>query len=193
MCGGTCRWQNGECTGLGLSPRVRGNLTKFLACILCPRSIPACAGEPWCWDKECLMCSVYPRVCGGTGVRTVTTSNNWGLSPRVRGNRWCSISASSNPGSIPACAGEPCIRSAGCITTRVYPRVCGGTCSSYSIRLSRDGLSPRVRGNPGFAYPSSGVYRSIPACAGEPLFVAATSIPLPVYPRVCGGTAFQSG
>ena len=52
------------------------------------------------------------------------------------------------------------------------------------------GLSPRVRGNPGWCAGRNGLRGSIPACAGEP-FRDRASEPLPeVYPRVCGGTRF---
>ena len=70
----------------------------------------------------------------------------------------------------------------------VYPRVCGGTPSRSAMAAIRQGLSPRVRGNPRRSrqyLPDGG---SIPACAGEPpvddLFIRWRR----VYPRVCGGT-----
>ena len=73
--------------------------------------------------------------------------------------------------------------------SRVYPRVCGGTCPSSSYLLVCVGLSPRVRGN---LYRSDRRRRmagSIPACAGEPCPGRPAPLILPVYPRVCGGTA----
>ena len=72
---------------MGLSPRVRGNLSEKLgitrgtgsipACAGEPgspfrfgdplsRSIPACAGEPDLSISVGSKCMVYPRVCGGT-------------------------------------------------------------------------------------------------------------------------------
>ena len=93
-------------------------------------------------------------------------------------------------------------------TSRVYPRVCGGTQPiQVLIDISR-GLSPRVRGNllrssikhpAGRSIPAcagnpwrwtSGCAptRSIPACAGEPEKSAASINSQVVYPRVCGGT-----
>ena len=50
------------------------------------------------------------------------------------------------------------------------------------------GLSPRVRGNPGYGRGEARERRSIPACAGEPRQVQAPGGILKVYPRVCGGT-----
>ena len=53
-----------------------------------------------------------------------------------------------------------------------------------------NGLSPRVRGNQ-CCLPGEGQrYGSIPACAGEPYHHPAPVSPVPVYPRVCGGTRF---
>ena len=91
------------------------------------RSIPACAGEP-AQPFSQPTDRVYPRVCGGTPPRSRSRSacfevyprvcggtRNWrwtirsceGLSPRVRGNRSQPGETFVQPGSIPACAGEP--------------------------------------------------------------------------------------
>ena len=50
-----------------------------------------------------------------------------GLSPRVRGNPAREAEAAREERSIPACAGEPFLYSAGSEPVVVYPRVCGGT------------------------------------------------------------------
>ena len=66
--------------------------------------------------------------------------------------------------------------------------MCGGTRNQPGRGGSRQGLSPRVRGNrsTGNRFPAAS--GSIPACAGEPLQPPPT-VPLQsVYPRVCGGT-----
>ena len=51
------------------------------------------------------------------------------------------------------------------------------------------GLSPRVRGNRGWAGHGVGPVRSIPARAGEPARRRESNQLGPVYPRACGGTA----
>ena len=51
------------------------------------------------------------------------------------------------------------------------------------------GLSPRVWGNLAKAIVESGRWRSIPACAGEPMTGDDQSEDHAVYPRVCGGTS----
>ncbi len=53
-----------------------------------------------------------------------------GLSPRVRGNQYTSAMTTTDPRSIPACAGEPSARDTSKRKSRVYPRVCGGTQTS---------------------------------------------------------------
>ena len=70
-------------------------------------SIPACAGEPERKVVRERMEEVYPRVCGGTLTETDSSAPRRGLSPRVRGNRFCSRDSTKLAGSIPACAGEP--------------------------------------------------------------------------------------
>ena len=70
----------------------------------------------------------------------------------------------------------------------VYPRVCGGTAYIVGNSTLNQGLSPRVRGNPGVRWGSPMTGRSIPACAGEPPRTFMRLLAQGVYPRVCGGT-----
>ena len=173
----------------GLSPRVRGNHCcdwlvslrsgSIPACAGEPavseiirfneRSIPACAGEPrWVlWHR--MLSAVYPRVCGGTS-RTLSAANSSnGLSPRVRGNPQVREIKGGGAGSIPACAGEPSIKSMEDALEAVYPRVCGGTLPTDEGAQCEMGLSPRVRGNHVDDLAVLLPRGSIPACAGEPL------------------------
>ena len=112
---------------------------------------------------------VYPRVCGGTETLIVGIRINNGLSPRVRGNQTKASGPDVVKRSIPACAGEPGWPVRRHCWTPVYPRVCGGTDNS-SVRVTGcHGLSPRVRGNLHQCRALHSFYRSIPACAGEPI------------------------
>ena len=72
--------------GVGLSPRVRGNLLDLFLEPGHHRSIPASAGQPKTWTRRFPSISVYPRECGATRMRWETPSALTGLSPRVRGN-----------------------------------------------------------------------------------------------------------
>ena len=189
VCGGTPgtaalprRWR-------GLSPRVRGNPQASTAVTGNIGSIPACAGEPLPPLLPGQQHAVYPRVCGGTGGRRFGLASHQGLSPRVRGNLRGMRGGRQAGGSIPACAGEPRRRRSAPPRPGVYPRVCGGTEVGDEAAPFVWGLSPRVRGNPGWRIDASPTDRSIPACAGEPRQSAAVSRQAGVYPRVCGGTS----
>ena len=175
--------------GSGLSPRVRGNLSRLVQRAGEPRSIPACAGEPAGGGRASGGARVYPRVCGGTPAGTIVLCDVLGLSPRVRGNHGLGLALQQPLGSIPACAGEPPGTAARIARQGVYPRVCGGTLSLFVLSLLVKGLSPRVRGNRSGEGAGEASEGSIPACAGEPCPWAARAALVPVYPRVCGGTA----
>ena len=147
VCGGTARPAASAALRAGLSPRVRGNRAVSVRQAVGARSIPACAGEPRSRRSCRAAPTVYPRVCGGTGAIAGAQPAEYGLSPRVRGNRIDRIVTNSAAGSIPACAGEPGARPSRPARGGVYPRVCGGT-PHPRRQYHRDvGLSPRVRGN----------------------------------------------
>ena len=100
------------------------------------------------------------------------------------------IAAFGLQGSIPACAGEPCLVIARRPKRRVYPRVCGGAAASCSRSSRSMGLSPRVRGSPGRGHSQGLRNGSIPACAGEPGVGIDLGGEIGVYPRVCGGATW---
>ena len=188
VCGGTIRTPGGTRASSGLSPRVRGN-RRWTPLSSPPRgSIPACAGEPTTPPSTSRPWGVYPRVCGGTGATRAEQATGQGLSPRVRGNQESGVRVVVEQGSIPACAGEPRRRCRRLATSRVYPRVCGGTLLIRRFALLAQGLSPRVRGNHLRLGGMGKLLGSIPACAGEPLLRHFPRQPYGVYPRVCGGT-----
>ena len=111
-----------------------------------------------------------------------------GLSPRVRGHRDDLAADRSSIGSIPACAGSPQAAPAIPPEARVYPRVCGVTNVTASVRPLKVGLSPRVRGHPAGGAAGLPDEGSIPACAGSPPGLPGSGVGLAVYPRVCGVT-----
>ena len=189
VCGGTYFCSCDSQPVLGLSPRVRGNLSSPTSSRLCRRSIPACAGEPSLIGVTASIPTVYPRVCGGTVVSVGLALALGGLSPRVRGNRKTRRWVGVRSGSIPACAGEPPPHPVGAGRLGVYPRVCGGTAHSRKYWPRLRGLSPRVRGNLGDVGGAVGREGSIPACAGEPPAEREYRGGTVVYPRVCGGTS----
>ena len=66
--------------------------------------------------------------------------------------------------------------------------MCGGTVNLVPLVHLVPGLSPRVRGNRSHTYSGFFLFRSIPACAGEPRTCIGVWCVRAVYPRVCGGT-----
>ena len=70
----------------------------------------------------------------------------------------------------------------------VYPRTCGGTCSSAWLCTAWWGLSPHVRGNLQALEKRADGQGSIPARAGEPVGCGQSLSASRVYPRTCGGT-----
>ena len=191
-CGGTVNGFHFDASDPGLSPRVRGNQLHHPSVSGIYRSIPARAGEPRLRRLRRLrrlLPEVYPRACGGTSTAGVLNPHNSGLSPRVRGNHRRRDEPPAHEGSIPARAGEPPTGAPGPSTRRVYPRACGGTVGSGSAGALRQGLSPRVRGNPAGLPCDPTVTGSIPARAGEPVGWAKRITLERVYPRACGGTS----
>ena len=86
----------------------------------------------------------------------------------MRGNLVARDAGAAAVGSIPASAGEPGDGPGERHGRLVYPRECGGT-TYLQARLNRkNGLSPRVRGNPSITGYGHTNGRSIPGSAGEP-------------------------
>ena len=176
---------------LGLSPRLRGNQVIVGILGVSVGSIPAPAGEPAGGTTGGNGGKVYPRACGGTAFQTLHSAEDWGLSPRLRGNRNTNHVLSKRLGSIPAPAGEPFALRLGDNDLGVYPRACGGTLESGEMAWFQEGLSPRLRGNRASAFIDRLQNGSIPAPAGEPVEVLSLHDRLTVYPRACGGTILK--
>ena len=187
-CGGTCCPLACHSHGVGLSPRLRGNLEGLPPDVIGSRSIPALAGEPRQLRPGFRTEPVYPRACGGTVDYRPTTGPASGLSPRLRGNRRDLVVGIFRNRSIPALAGEPPPGVITCPSSSVYPRACGGTALAPASISSTHGLSPRLRGNPGNEVGPVVGLRSIPALAGEPHTGINPRGLGTVYPRACGGT-----
>ena len=147
--GGTLQPRHAVLPRRGLSPRVRGNRNRERRDARRGGSIPACTGEPGIDRVEHGQRAVYPRVYGGTIDAWLDQLHPQGLSPRVRGNPCGSLIVEVNNGSIPACTGEPAQGRLPYSGRWVYPRVYGGTPTTYDRMNYAIGLSPRVRGNPG--------------------------------------------
>ena len=132
-------------------------------------------------------------MCGATRTCWADLGVDYGLSPRVRGNRgWLAVTGVA-VGPIPACAGQPSSGMADERLARAYPRVCGATMNPTSIGSDGSGLSPRVRGNREKEPDGTIFIGPIPACAGQPGERARRDYLYWAYPRVCGATCGMAG
>ena len=85
--GGGTRWPlSADRRKAGLSPRGRGNRVQAQRPRPPEGSIPAWAGEPYPAVASNSCVTVYPRVGGGTHVKSLGCHCQGGLSPRGRGN-----------------------------------------------------------------------------------------------------------
>ena len=187
-CGGTRIREGRNAVEQGLSPRMRGNPRKSRSSARPARTIPAHAGEPILMNQENKSTRDYPRACGGTIPGSPIHSSTLGLSPRMRGNLYRLDDQRQLDGTIPAHAGEPSSARISGISSRDYPRACGGTGRSASIASPAAGLSPRMRGNRLFPSARDLPLGTIPAHAGEPAIITTPHGCAWDYPRACGGT-----
>ncbi len=187
-CGGTAAAAGlaGSCQGL--SPRLRGNLGRVISYATIGGAIPAVAGEPPASSLRRSALRGYPRGCGGTSNIEGGEGFDWGLSPRLRGNRGSISLNATKSGAIPAVAGEPCLTVRFYALTRGYPRGCGGTALPKLFQKLSPGLSPRLRGNHIRPRRHILLEGAIPAVAGEPAINRGRCPPPGGYPRGCGGT-----
>jgi len=91
----------------GLSPRARGNQESWPSGCLCPRTIPASAGQPRRAVEARAIAQDYPRERGATQGLDYGAGLTAGLSPRARGNLSHPVTQHIFLRTIPASAGQP--------------------------------------------------------------------------------------
>ena len=126
---------------------------------------------------------------GGTTPKLTMRLRHWGLSPHARGNLLEAFQKAVLQGPIPACAGEPILGMVFDGFKGAYPRMRGGTISSFTVVMLETGLSPHARGNRSPSWRQSFSHGPIPACAGEPRPGFFLRCLRGAYPRMRGGTA----
>ena len=136
VCGGSVVSESRVAGTCGASPRVRGK-PRHLHCRRDHAGcIPACAGEAASGIADWPKSRVHPRVCGGSSRSSKCATSSAGASPRVRGKLSTKVQSTPLLGCIPACAGEAITSSAASSSTKVHPRVCGGSmamcCNCFS-------------------------------------------------------------
>ena len=166
VCGEHCIVKQHIAHHFGSSPRVRGTLLDAADEREAERFIPACAGNTAIASGLVLAHTVHPRVCGEHPCRS--DAKNFSLR------------------FIPACAGNTQHGLSVMFRGAVHPRVCGEHCIVKQHIAHHFGSSPRVRGTHYNTVTYKGIWRFIPACAGNTLPNNMLYHFYPVHPRVCG-------
>ena len=190
----------------GLSPRLRGLPPGSSGPWVGAGFIPASAGSAHHRRHTDRWSVVYPRACGVGVPRRRQGAAPGGLSPRLRGLRRHPGPGRDAGRFIPAPAGSASMGGVAFMSISVYPRACGSALSFHGqpvdllvypracgvsvglvvVFVVKVGLSPRLRGLPGWWRCPARRRRFIPAPAGS---AGSGFCPVradPVYPRACG-------
>ena len=108
-------------------------------------------------------------MCGENVFFFLSTGNDPGSSPRVRGKPLGVVAVCGQAGLIPACAGKTVNFSAAHERAPAHPRVCGENACDWVDDSPARGSSPRVRGKRVDLRRDTDSSRLIPACAGKTL------------------------
>ena len=176
-------------SGLGLSPRARGNRGVVRAGSRVHGPIPAGAGKPQPLEIGWQRVGAYPRGRGETGQACLTVAGSPGLSPRARGNQRATCERHGYWGPIPAGAGKPKVSKFLADVDGAYPRGRGETSRNCSSLMADWGLSPRARGNPAQRADEPPPPGPIPAGAGKPSILSGNAAVSKAYPRGRGETS----
>ncbi len=151
----------------GSSPRARGTAQAMTLHRKERRFIPACAGNRPRRAGASANSEVHPRVRGEQVLGALAAMGAAGSSPRARGTGCAQPAENRSARFIPACAGN----SVACAADRrghsVHPRVRGEQNVDRQIANALRGSSPRARGTAALPHRVAGVFRFIPACAGN--------------------------
>ena len=112
--------------------------------------------------------AVYPRLRGGSLPSMALALPIPGLSPPTRGIPRTRALWRGCRRSIPAYAGDPRASVLSYQLLKVYPRLRGGSFIHAVIPYLYGGLSPPTRGIHRDNWDGQGIFRSIPAYAGDP-------------------------
>ena len=174
----------------GSSPRVRGTAWRLWSGWPGRRIIPACAGNRCERHRSAGRRADHPRVCGEQYLPRYLPCQCLGSSPRVRGTGGGEFNATVTHRIIPACAGNRALPLVELAIVADHPRVCGEQSAGAAFAALLAGSSPRVRGTAMIRPRSRGLFRIIPACAGNRSRGAGHRAGWADHPRVCGEQDF---
>ena len=172
--------------GEGPSPRARGIRSWCRPAPAPGGSIPASAGNPVAAGDNPFPSAVHPRERGESGTPAGIARALEGPSPRARGIQETRSMTRSEPGSIPASAGNPRRWRRRSCSGAVHPRERGESSTAVQRSGAFTGPSPRARGILQRHGPLRRPRRSIPASAGNPSRPGAPARSTRVHPRERG-------
>ncbi len=149
-------------------PRMRGEHEPGVpGPIASSRFIPACAGNTSGCRPLASSTAVHPRMRGEHRVLSSAHPVSPGSSPHARGTPPECGEIHPTKRFIPACAGNTFRRPMSSSRSTVHPRMRGEHAADTTGGGGAGGSSPHARGTPGTISTINGVYRFIPACAGN--------------------------
>jgi len=160
----------------GSSPRVRGTRVSRSGRQPPRRFIPACTGNSSRLARKASPKTVHPRVYGELLFALPKRRGTPGSSPRVRGTQVEARLQWHPYRFIPACTGNSIPRGSLDMAAAVHPRVYGELPGPGGTGIPAGGSSPRVRGTPRLIPRRGRAWRFIPACTGNSVPSAVTSI-----------------
>ncbi len=185
-CGERMIWKFVSMVLAGLSPRLRGTEIGQQQGRVCRRFIPAPAGNGAVPLNPERPVRVYPRACGERAWDNTGTTNNDGLSPRLRGTVQSALTSDAPPRFIPAPAGNGPCKQVVEGSSPVYPRACGERVYGDLPHPSDRGLSPRLRGTGSCRWSQRSGFAVYPRACGERVQLVRHATHALVYPRACG-------
>ena len=198
--------KDGPLAAGGSSPRARGTPEPNAGDAGVQRFIPASAGNTTTPAMCCTSSSVHPRERGEHLAVYLIQTFVGGSSPRARGTPLSPLLRHTSLRFIPASAGNTIASPCGAASRAVHPRERGehffqrdstkanngssprarGTQPPLLHALPRQGSSPRARGTHGNSHRTAGLFRFIPASAGNTTQRPGTRENASVHPRERG-------
>ena len=138
------------------------------------------------------MATAHPRACGENKSSFIPIFESVGSSPRMRGKRCNSWSATLSSGLIPAHAGKTSDSLPRPVSPPAHPRACGENRAARTRARLAKGSSPRMRGKRTSVRPRLAIGRLIPAHAGKTPSRRTASRQKRAHPRACGENLFST-
>ena len=165
---------------------MRGTRRNTLFETVCPRIIPAYAGNTSNASNSASRWWDHPRVCGEHLGPPLAISVPEGSSPRMRGTQKLVVLGVARVGIIPAYAGNTSSQNLSSGSPWDHPRVCGEHHMPRIRKTSRQGSSPRMRGTQQVHAGNLSEGGIIPAYAGNTTLTPCEGSYFGDHPRVCG-------